>query len=121
MFVFALISAELILLYAAFWYLFLRDPNGDRKIVGSNWGRYENTPLPGYEPDHLISNDDCDHCGCSGTEHAVKGYMVPRPAEVFFDRKKNRFVARRFNPGKNRIALLVQRIDEQLSRLNVHP
>jgi hypothetical protein len=123
MFVFALISAELVLLYAVFWYLFLRDPNSDRKIVGSNWGRYENTPLPDYEPDYPVANNaDCEHCGCSGNEHAVKGYMVPRPAEVFFDRKRNRFVTvRRFGQGKNRLASLIQHIDEQLSRLNVHP
>lgn len=124
MFVYALIAAELCLLYAVFWYLYLRDAGKAKRITSANWGRYQNSPLS-VEEDLLLdarTPDDCQYCGCSETEHAVKGYMVPHPTELVFDRNKNRFIsARKYYQTKHTFASFLQKIDEKLSHLNVRP
>lgn len=129
MFVYALIAAELGLLYAVFWYLYLRDAGKSKKFAANTWGRYQNSPLQSrddsfYDVDASspVANLDCQYCGCSETEHAVKGFMLPRPGEMVFDRSKNRFIsARKYHRTKQTVASLFQKIDEQLSRLNVRP
>ena len=41
MLMYLIIILELAFLYAAFWYIYLREPK-PRKIVGNPWGNYEN-------------------------------------------------------------------------------
>lgn len=125
MFVYALIAAELGLLYVVFWYLYLRDAKKAKRFAATNWGRYQNSPLSVEEilpADSRAASADCQYCGCSETEHAVKGYMVPHPTELVFDRNKNRFIsARKYYQTKLSFASLLQKIDEKLSHLNVRP
>ncbi len=126
MFVYALIAAELVMLYVVFWYLFLRDPDAARKIAGGTWGGYEKKKdSTRYEAAAVQTEEDhcdCQYCGCSDAEHAVKAFMVPVPGELVFDRRKNRYISKRkYYRGRSRIANLLQRIDEELSRFNVRP
>lgn len=122
MFIYAMIAAELVLLYVVFWYLFLRDPDPRRKIAGNTWGAYKNA-LPRYDKEVIVDDParDDEPCSCE-PEPAVRGFMVPHPRELVFDPRKNKYISvNQYNRSRTRLAIFLQSVDETLSKLNVKP
>ena len=125
MFVYGLITAELILLYTVFWYLYLRDPNPSRRIVADNWGNYEaaaittrGATMTAYEYQSILESKQCKVKELS-QERAdyIKPFMVPVYSELTLDVRTNRYVP--LEPKQGFVAQFFDDMNGQLSCLNV--
>jgi hypothetical protein len=113
MFVFALITAELFLLYVAFWYLYLREPGTSGRIKGSLWGTYDES-VDAYGDNSVSAMHQC-HCGPNQHSHSAPAYAQ----EFVLDALTNRYV-----PVRDSGSMLVQladSIDKTFGQLNVRP
>lgn len=121
MFVYVLITAELAILYAVFWYLYLRDPLQRRNIVGETWGSYGESALTTcgaeenqYQPCYAQTASQ------QVESQQVLPFMVPVYDELTLDVRTSRYVPL---PRKqaNVFSHFVENLDCQLSTLNVRP
>lgn len=114
MFVFLIISAELVLVYTAFWYLYLREPAGYGRITASLWGTYIETVDNGFDP----SVPDMQSCQCSPLRE--QHYMsYDHRLDFELDRCTNHIV-----PVAESGSVLVQvanKIDRTFSKANIRP
>lgn len=115
MFAYAMIAAELVLVYLTFWYLFLRDPEPRRKIAANTWGCYQKPIRTECNAVTEHKSTQQGHSECTAGHHG-------HPAEMIFDPRNNKYISiKQFNQTQSSVALVLQRIDEFLSRLNVRP
>jgi hypothetical protein len=92
MFVYLLITAELALVYTAFWYLYLRDPKDRENIQAALWGTYE---------------------------ESMDVYGPPLAQEFVLDRVKNNLVP--ISETGSVLVQMARSVDRTFSQLNVRP
>lgn len=77
MFVHLLILSEFLLLFAVFWYLYLREPRPVRKIKSNTWGA--------YSPSTTL-------CRIESADESIHSFVAGQRGEMIFDRRTNRWV-----------------------------
>ncbi len=111
MFVFLLLTAELMLLYVVFWYLYVRDPKCKEHIKGDLWGAYEGTErLHDYYP--AYKEPACARVDQSAYAHAE---------EFIWDANSSTYVPVSQYEAMSLLAKMAAQLDRQLSQLNVKP
>lgn len=120
MFIYTLIVFELVLVYVVFWYLYLHKPAVKRKIKGSAWGRYENSP---YTTDGGDYYPPTPH-GRGHNEPSLKQVetvhsFIPYQAEFVLNERTNRYVQQERSQAQSLLAKMQHTLDSTLGQLNV--
>lgn len=121
MFVYLLIAFELALVYTVFWYLYLRNPQiKQRKIKGSQWGRYHNSPYTTNGGDYypIINNEKANKQSADNPMEIIPSF-VSYQAEFVLNERTNRYV-REERQAQSLLNKMAATLDSTLAKLNVH-
>jgi hypothetical protein len=119
MFVYGLIGAELLLLYVVFWYLFVRDPKHKSHIRPNTWGAYKAGAWGVYSRDEQKQQnlDPWLAYQENYVDHEPNAYAE----EFVWNSQMNRYIPASEQEARSFLGRMADRLDRQLSQLNVKP